>query len=77
MENNKTVIPIFFTVDDNYTPFLAVVLSSIIDNCSKDYHYVIKVLSTNVSEENKKKIKTFESEDFEIEFLNWKLILTK
>ena len=70
MENNKKVIPIFFTVDDNYTPFLSVVLSSIIDNCSKDYHYVIKVLSTNVSDKNKKKISKFASKDFDIEFVD-------
>lgn len=70
MENNKAVIPIFFTVDDNYTPYLAVVLSSIIDNCSKDYHYVIKVLYTNISETNKKKIAKFESTDFNIEFVD-------
>ena len=70
MENNKKVIPIFFTVDDNYSPFLAVVLSSIIDNCSKDYRYEIKVLSTTLSDLNKKKIKKFESEDFNIEFVD-------
>ena len=70
MENNKAVIPIFFTVDDNYTPYLAVVLSSIIDNCSKDYHYVIKILYTNISETNKKKIAKYESTDFNIEFVD-------
>ena len=40
MENN--IIPIFFAIDDGYTPFLAVALHSLIDNASKEYNYCIK-----------------------------------
>ena len=39
--NNE--IPIFFAVDDRYIPFLAVSLQSLIDNSSKENHYIIKI----------------------------------
>ena len=55
MENNLEVIPIFFAVDDGYVPFLAVALQSLIENSSKNYYYSIKILYTNINEENKKK----------------------
>ena len=55
MENNLEVIPIFFAVDDVYSPFLAVTLQSLTENASKNYYYSIKILYTNMQEENKKK----------------------
>ena len=33
----KKEIPIFFATDNNYVPFLAVALTSLLDNASKDY----------------------------------------
>lgn len=52
MENNdKNVIPIFFATDNNYAPFLAVALTSLLDNASKDYFYKIYVLTTNLKRE--------------------------
>ena len=36
-------IPIFFAIDDQYIPFLAVALKSLIENANKDYKYLIKV----------------------------------
>ena len=56
MESNSKVIPIFFAVDDRYISFLAVTLTSLIENSSKDYQYVIKILCINIDERNKKKI---------------------
>lgn len=70
MENNLEVIPIFFAVDDVYTPFLAVTLQSLIDNSSKNYYYSIKVLYTNMTEENKQKIVKYEKENVKIEFVD-------
>ena len=55
--NDNKVIPIFFAVDDFYIPFLAVGLRSLVEHSSEEYEYLIKILNTNVSEENKKKIK--------------------
>ena len=70
MESNLKKIPIFFAVDDDYIPFLAVVLESIIENSSKKYKYELKVLYTNVSEKNKKKILKYESKNISIEFVD-------
>ena len=70
MENNLEVIPIFFAVDDVYIPFLAVALESLIDNSSKDYYYSVKVLHTNVSEENRNKIYKYKRENVDIEFVD-------
>ena len=70
MDKNKEVLPIFFAVDDGYIPFLAVTLRSLVDNSSERYTYLIKVLNTDVSEENKKKIKKFEKKNINIEFVD-------
>ena len=67
---NSKVIPIFFAVDDDYIPFLAVTLESLLENASKNYKYEMKVLYTSVSEENKKKILKYESENVDIEFVD-------
>ena len=40
----KQVIPIFFTVDDGYVPFLSVALVSLLKNASKEYFYQIHVV---------------------------------
>lgn len=69
---NKNVIPVFFAVDDGYIPFLAVALKSVIDNTSEENEYKIKILYTNVLEENMKKIKKYENKNIDIEFVNVK-----
>ena len=70
MENNLEVIPIFFAVDNGYIPFLAVALQSLIENSSKKYYYSIKILYTDIKEENKKKIMKYEKENVKIEFVD-------
>ena len=37
----KKQIPIFFTIDDKYAPYVACAITSIIENSSKDYEYKI------------------------------------
>lgn len=70
MEKNRDVLPIFFAVDDGYIPFLAVSLQSLVDNSSDEHYYLIKILYTNVTEENREKIKKFERENVSIEFVD-------
>lgn len=53
---NKQIIPIFFATDNNYVPFLAVSIKSLLDNASKDYFYNIHVLTDGISEENQKEL---------------------
>ncbi len=52
MEKDKQVIPIFFAVDNEYIPFLAVAIQSLINNSTENNYYLIKVLYTNILEEN-------------------------
>lgn len=66
--NNE--IPIFFAVDDQYMPYLDVALISLIENASKDYHYVINVINIGLSPSKMKKIKAHENENFKIYFVD-------
>lgn len=77
MENNLEVIPIFFAIDDGYMPFLAVALESLIENSSKQYYYSIKILYTNIKEENKKKINKYKRENVNIEFVDLNYYIEK
>ena len=77
MNNKLENIPIFFTIDDGYTPFLAVALQSLIENASKNYNYCIKVLHTNVCEEHKKQIKKYECKNVNIEFVDLSYYIEK
>ena len=68
MGNNINVIPIFFSTDDNYIPYLDIALRSLIANASREYSYRIIVLNTGLNEDNKSKILTNECDGFTIEF---------
>lgn len=62
-------IPIFFTIDNGYAPFLAVALHSAVQNASKDRHYRAIVLHEGVSEENCKKLRALSTENFAVELI--------
>lgn len=66
----KTEIPIFFAADDAYIPFLAVTIKSLIDKINKSNIYNLRILYTNITEENKKEIMKYENENIIIEFVN-------
>ncbi|MBO5778421.1 MAG: glycosyltransferase family 8 protein [Clostridia bacterium] len=63
-------IPIFFSTDDAYIPYLDVAIASLIDNASKDYRYRIIVLNTGVSSESISLIKKNEQDGFTIDFID-------
>lgn len=66
--NEKPIIPIFFATDDNYIPFLAVAIKSLLDNASKDYFYNIHILNTGIKEENQKRLHELETSNSKIYF---------
>ena len=68
MKENLNTIPIFFTVDDKYVPFLAVALQSLIENSSEKNYYLIKILYTSITEENQEKIKKYEKVYYDVSF---------
>ena len=63
-------IPIFFSTDNNYIPFLDVAISSLIENASKDHKYRIIVLNTGLDEENICKVRRNERDGFKIDFVD-------
>lgn len=65
----KEIIPVFFTIDDAYAPFLAVALHSAIENSSAENHYKAIILHENVSLENRRRIESLAKDHFEIEFI--------
>lgn len=67
---NKEVIPVFFTIDNGYAPYLDVALYSLIKNASKAYHYEIIILYQGVSEENKKRLLAHSTPQFEIRLVH-------
>lgn len=62
-------IPVFFAVDNAYVPYLATALTSAIEYISKENEYKITVLHQEVTEENIKKIKSLEKDNFKIDFV--------
>ena len=63
-------IPVFFSTDDNYIPYLDVAVSSLIANASNRFNYRIIVLNTGLKEENICKLKQNEKAGFKIDFVN-------
>ncbi len=68
---NKT-IPVFFAVDDNYVPYLAVTLKSITDNASKNNFYEIYVLTESLSNESVLALQKFNLENFSVNIVDLK-----
>ena len=77
MEKYQEIIPIFFAVDDEYIPFLAVTLQSIVEHSTEENYYVIKILCTNISEENKEKINKYTKDNISIEFVDLNYYIEK
>lgn len=65
-------IPIFFTIDNTYAPFLAVAIKSIIENASKEYNYRIIVLYQDLTVENRCRVSNLSSDKFKIDFIYMK-----
>lgn len=66
---SKNIIPIFFTIDDGYAPFLSVALSSAIKNSSPDRNYRAIVLYRDLSEENRRRLGALASDNFAVDFI--------
>lgn len=77
MHDGLDAIKVVFATDDKYIPFLAVAIESLVDNSSKDNYYSIKILHTDVSKENKKKIEKYETENVSIEFVDLNYYIEK
>ena len=63
-------IPIFFAVDENYAPFLAVTLRLIIDHSSRDYNYTIYILTSDLTDYTFARLAKMRDENYTIKFVN-------
>ena len=61
-------IPIFFSIDDGYAPFLAAALRSAVLKASPERKYRAVILYQDLSEDNRIKLGKIAAENFEIEF---------
>ena len=60
-------IPVFFTIDDGYAPFLAVALNSAIKNANPERQYKAIILHQGLNQSNVEKLNALEAENFKIE----------
>lgn len=67
---NKTIIPITFALDDNFIPFLATSIDSIIKHASTDYEYKFYVFHNGLSKKNIEKFSSYSSFGFTVDFIN-------
>ena len=65
-------IPVFFTIDNSYAPFLAAALSSAIKNCSPQRQYKAIILHQELTKENMEKLSLLATGNFSIEFVEMK-----
>ena len=65
-QNERPLIPIFFSSDDNYLPFLAVSVRSLIENASDAYQYRIHVLNDGLDPRRWERIRAMARKNVEI-----------
>lgn len=70
-------VPVFFTVDDNYVPYLMVTLKSIVQHSKKTNKYEIYIIHSGLSLQSKKLIRNIvrNKKEFTIFFVNVSLKL--
>lgn len=60
-------IPVFFTVNDDFTPYLTVSIQSLIENADKNNHYHVYVIHRGLSDKNKAALKKMETNNVKID----------
>lgn len=68
----RTVVPVFFTADETYAPYLSTALASLIDNTSPENDYEINVIYHNMSRRSQKRLEKLGKDK-----ANIRLILTE
>lgn len=68
MTRTKMPVPIFFTIDNKYAPYMSVALYSLMKNASPQYDYTVYVIHQDLSDENINRINDMCKDNFEIIF---------
>lgn len=63
------MIPIFFSIDDNYAPFLSVAISSMIRNASPNHSYRIIILYEELTPQNRQRLSGLAADNVDIQFV--------
>ena len=69
MNSHVKTIPVFFSIDDNFSPWLAVSLNSMIQNASKAYEYQVFVLHQGLRQSNMDKLAALARDGVHINFV--------
>ena len=67
---NKTIVPVFFSCDNNYLPFLSVALRSMIDNLDPATVCRVYVLNDGLNEEGVARLNAMQTENVTLEFVD-------
>lgn len=62
-------IPVFFSVDNSYAPFLAAAINSAVKNSSVTRQYKAIVLHQELTDDNMKKLSALATDNFKVEFV--------
>ncbi|MCD8056094.1 MAG: glycosyltransferase family 8 protein [Clostridiales bacterium] len=68
MSEKRETMPVFFTIDESFTPYLDTALISLTENASDKYDYRIVVINDNISEKSRKILSSHEKENVRVEF---------
>ncbi len=69
-DDKRECVPIFFTIDESFVPFLDAALISLTENASDESDYHIVIINDGVCEEDKRVLKAHEKENVTIEFVS-------
>lgn len=67
---NSRIVPVFFACDDAYVKYMMVTMASLIAHASPRKKYRLYVLHTNISSGNRRKVKSLEQKNVQIDFYN-------
>ena len=70
LSTHENEIPIFFSTDDHYIPFLDVAIASLIENASRSYQYRIIVMHTGLESANVERVSKRACPGFRIDFID-------
>ena len=70
MQKTNKIVPVFFSSDENYLPFMAVALKSIKDNTKSDTVYKVYVLCEGMSNDKKEKLNFLVDDTMSIDFID-------
>lgn len=70
MRSDYNMIPVFFSCDDNYLPFLSVALRSMIDNLGEETVCRVHILNDGLCEDGKARLQAMQTDRVTLEFVD-------